>query len=98
MTIDDLKRVISFSIPMGLTTDKQLVFCFEALATSAEMQGIELTSKRKTFAQLREMGFASARRDGENMIAVPLLTYAAIIIPVLKEITAEVLAERETSK
>jgi hypothetical protein len=56
---------------------------------SAELQGIELTPKRKTFAMLREMGFTDTRRDGENMVAVTLPTYAMIIIPVGNEMIAE---------
>lgn len=89
MTLDELKRAVFLAIPAGMTSEKQLVFSFEALAASAEMQGIELTSKRETFKALRDLGFVDVKRGGERMLAVYLVTYAAIVIPVYKEVTEE---------
>ncbi|CAE6759984.1 hypothetical protein R69619_03328 [Paraburkholderia nemoris] len=94
MTLDDLKRAVFLATPAGMTTEKQLVYSFEALAASAGMQGIELTSKRETFKALRDLGFVDVKRRGERMLAVYLVTYAAIMIPVIKEMTEEIKASR----
>ncbi len=89
MTLDELKRTLLFSPPVGVTRDGQIVFSFEVIAKGAELLGFEPVSKRQCFAMLRDCGFIDTKSDGERRIAVNLRTFATFATPTVKEMIVE---------
>jgi hypothetical protein len=79
--LDELKRVIARTTPDGITREGQLTFTFESLAASAESQGVELKSKRKTYAMLREMGFTDTNSAGDRRMAASWQIIMSIVVP-----------------
>lgn len=94
MTLDQLKKVVVCSTPAGITREGEMTFTFEALCEGAKMLGLELTSKRETFKALRGLGMTDTNSAGERRIAASLRIIVGIIVPVGKEVLAQIEASK----